>query len=77
MEFCQSCGMPLVNESEISDNKEYCIYCYENGQFKADITVEQMIEACVSHLMNAHKELSEEEARENLKKFLPTLKRWK
>lgn len=77
MKFCQSCGMPLVNESEISDNKEYCIYCYENGQFKADITVEQMIEACVPHLMNAHKELNEEEARENLKKFLPTLKRWK
>ncbi|GAA0115371.1 MULTISPECIES: zinc ribbon domain-containing protein [Clostridium] len=77
MNFCQSCGMPLVNENEVSDNKEYCVYCYSNGKFKADISLDEMIEACVPHLMNAHKDFSEEAARENLKSFLPTLKRWK
>ena len=35
--YCQSCGMPLVNEKEIGTNEdgsrsnEYCIYCFENA----------------------------------------------
>ena len=37
--FCQSCSMPLDNpemsgsEKDGSQNKEYCKYCYQNGEF--------------------------------------------
>jgi len=38
---CQSCGMPLKKSpngggtnADKSINKMYCVYCYENGQFK-------------------------------------------
>ena len=38
-EICQSCGMPMGNESLLgtekdgSKNHEYCTYCYRNGAF--------------------------------------------
>ena len=37
--FCQSCSMPLDKpemlgtEKDGSKNKEYCVYCYQNGAF--------------------------------------------
>lgn len=52
--FCQSCGMPLSKdpqvggrESDGGKSKEYCSFCYQNGQFtEPNLTVEQMIEKC-------------------------------
>lgn len=81
--YCQSCGMPLANEKEMgtnadgSKNNEYCIYCFENGDFKGDMTMDQMIEFCVPHMVNAHPNISEEDARKSMLNFFPTLKRWK
>lgn len=81
--YCQSCGMPLIDEKEFGTNKdesknnEYCIYCFEKGAFKGDMTMEQMIEFCVPHMVKANPHMNEEEAKENLQRFFPTLKRWK
>lgn len=79
---CQSCGMPMdtqelfATEENGSKNEEYCIYCYENGQFKQpDITMEGMIDVCVP-FMKEHG-MSEEQARTILNQQLPSLKRWK
>ena len=79
--FCQSCGMPLTeeqllgNEKDGSKNLEYCIYCYDNGEFKQpDLTLEQMIEICVPHMKEAG--MTEVAARTLLKEHLPRLKRW-
>lgn len=80
--YCQSCGMPLIDEKEFgtnedgSSNRDYCIYCYEKGAFKGDMTMEQMIEFCVPHMVRANPYMSEKEVRSSLKRFLPTLKRW-
>ena len=41
------------------------------------MTMEQMIEFCVPHMVNAHLGTSEEEARKSMQGFFPTLKRWK
>jgi methionyl-tRNA synthetase len=81
--YCQSCGMPLVDEKVMgtnddgSKNNEYCMYCFENGSFKDDMTMGQMIEFCVPHMINAHPNMNEQEARSSLQSFFPTLKRWK
>lgn len=79
---CQSCGMPLNNEELFGSEKdgtkcrEYCAYCYKNGEFtQTDISLGQMTEYCVPFLQAQGME--EEQAREILKKILPTLKRWK
>lgn len=79
--YCQSCGMPLNDEKQFGTEKEdgrntdYCIYCYENGEFKqTDITMEDMIEICVPFMKENG--MSEDKARVLLKQSLPTLKRW-
>ncbi len=51
MKFCQSCGMPLNNHNHGTNadgtpNEDYCIYCYKDGKFTQDLTMEQMIGHC-------------------------------
>jgi len=79
---CQSCGMPLVDESllgteqEGQKSQEYCVYCYEAGEFKQpNLTVTEMIEYCLPYLQQDG--MSEGEAHKMLASFLPSLKRWR
>lgn len=81
--FCQSCGMPLERTEDLgtnadaSRNMEYCLYCYQKGEFTVpDITLEQMIDKC-SHIMSDMKIMDFEEAKKMNSAFLPTLGRWK
>ena len=59
-----------------SQNEDYCKYCFENGAFTSDSTMEEMIEICVPHMVSAHAEMSADKAREMMRGFFPTLKRW-
>ena len=49
MTFCQSCGMPLADpglfgtNADGTPNTEYCLYCYKDGDFTADLTMDEMI----------------------------------
>ena len=70
MHFCQSCAMPMEEE------KDYCEYCYKDGAFTADVTMEQMIEICVPHVLGGKPYNTEEEARAAMQAFFPQLKRW-
>lgn len=81
--FCQSCGMPLGNDIDVygtekdgSQNNDYCRYCYENGSFTANCTMDEMIEFCVPHMVQANTGMTADGAREMMKQFYPTLKRW-
>ena len=75
---CQSCGMPLHQLNEFGTNKEgiriedYCQYCYKNGQFTSNSTMDEMIELCAKYMTD----IPHSEAIEHLSKKLPTLKRW-
>ena len=51
MRFCQSCGMPLINNvlgtnADGSKNEDYCMYCYKDGKFLQECTMDDMIEHC-------------------------------
>jgi hypothetical protein len=81
--YCQSCGMPMGATDEMygtnadgSKSGDYCKYCFENGVFKADCTMEEMIEFCVPHIASADSGMSEDEARKMMQGFFPNLKRW-
>ena len=81
--FCQSCGMPMnMPDAEYganadgSKNEDYCNYCFENGKFTTDCTMDEMIEVCVPHIVTAAG-MSEDAARGMMREFLPTLKRWR
>lgn len=82
--FCQSCGMPMGDTDELfgtnadgSKNEEYCKYCFENGAFTFQGTMEEMAEVCVPHMLAAHPEMTKEQARTGMLEWFPTLKRWK
>ena len=83
MKFCQSCGMPLTGEEVLGTNKDgsknqdYCIYCYKDGAFLADCTMEEMIDSCASICVREGGYPDEETARREMMKFFPQLKRWK
>lgn len=83
--LCQSCGMPLTDEllgtnSDGSKNDEYCIYCYKDGAFTGDFTMEEMAEHCSKFVEEYNKgtgkKLTCSEYKEMLCQFYPTLKRW-
>lgn len=82
--YCQSCAMPMGDTDEMygtnsdgTKNEDYCKYCYVEGKFTSDISMEEMIEFCVPHMVSANAGMNEDEARNRMKVFFPTLKRWK
>lgn len=83
--FCQSCGMPLTEEllgtnADGTKNEEYCIYCYKDGTFTGDFTMEEMAEFCAQFVeeynKNTGQSLSREEYKAMLLQYYPNLKRW-
>ena len=84
--FCQSCGMPLTNEilgtnTDGTLNEDYCIYCYKDGKFAQDMTMEQMIDHCAQFTDEINKQsgqnLTQEQPKDMMRQFFPQLKRWK
>ncbi len=81
--FCQSCGMPMGETDELygleaggSRSTDYCKYCYENGAFTFEGTMDEMIEICVPHMVEGNSGMTEAQARQMMGQFLPSLKRW-
>lgn len=78
--ICQSCAMPLESEevlgknSDGSINYDYCKYCYDDGKFLQDASMEEFIEMCSKFGEQAG--MSNEEMKEYCEKIFPTLKRW-
>ena len=78
--FCQSCGMPMTAEEQFgrnadgSKNGEYCSYT-------EDCAMDEMIDHCLQFLDEFNKDMehpyTREEARAEMEKFFPMLKRWK
>ena len=85
--FCQSCGMPMQSTEQFGTNQDgsasqdYCCYCYKEGAFVQDCTMEGMIEHCAQFLDEFNgacdTQYTKEEAIAEMKKHFPTLKRWK
>lgn len=78
--FCQSCGMPMEGaeygtEADGGKSADYCSYCYKDGKFCADVTMEQMIDFCAAPMAEAAG-MSAEEAKARMAAFFPLLKRW-
>jgi len=79
--ICQSCGMEMHTSdygknADASTNTDYCRYCYPDGAFSKDETMEEMIESCIPYYVGEEFETAEE-ARQYLSRLYRTLKRWK
>lgn len=86
MRFCQSCGMPLTDDvlgtnADGSKNEEYCMYCYKDGKFLQDCTMDGMIEHCAQFIgavnEGLEKPITKEEYIGQMKMYFPHLKRWR
>ena len=86
MKFCQSCGMPLTEDvlgtnADGSKNEDYCMYCYRDGKFLQDCTMEEMIEHCAQFIgavnEGLEKPITKEEYIGQMKMYFPHLKRWR
>jgi len=86
MKFCQSCGMPLTDDvlgtnADGSKNEEYCMYCYRDGKFLQDCTMDEMIEHCAQFVGAVNEGLrhpiTKEEYIGQMKVYFPHLKRWR
>lgn len=75
---CQSCGMPIYQPDLYGTDadgykiEDYCLYCFKNGDFTQDVTMEEMIKLCANYVQTTHR------ARviAQMKIQFPTLKRW-
>lgn len=84
--FCQSCGMPLTEDvlgtnADGSKNEDYCMYCYRDGKFLQDCTMDEMIEHCAQFVgavnEGLEKPITKEEYIGMMKSYFPQLKRWR
>lgn len=79
--ICQSCGMPIFEQEQLGTNKDgslskdYCKYCYKDGEFIDKVSMEEYIEMCSQFGEQAG--MTNEEMRKHCEKLFPTLKRWK
>ena len=80
MKFCQSCAMPMTDEhfgteKDGSKSEDYCSYCYQDGEFTSDISMEEMIDYSAPKAAEATG-MSEEAARKMCEDMFPHLKSW-
>ena len=86
-QFCQSCGMPLTSIDDFgtnadgSTNFDSCKYCYKDGRFLQDCTMDEMIEHCAQFVDEVNKQmpkpLTSEEYKQMMRGFFPMLRRWR
>lgn len=82
MKCCQSCGMPLQEEvlgtkKDGSKHPDYCMYCYKDGEYTWDCTMEEMISFCTEILKKESNGKTEAEIEQEIRAYMPTLQRWK
>ena len=82
LKICQSCGMPMQEEQygtnrDGSKNHTYCCYCYKDGAFAQDCSLEEMIDFCAAFEVEGGRAKTVEEAKAMLGEYFPTLERWR
>ncbi len=73
--------MPIVSDEQLGTEKDgsisrdYCKYCYADGEFIDKVSMEEYIEMCSKFGEQAG--MSNDEMKALCTKLFPTLKRWK
>ena len=80
--YCQSCGMMFTapdqhgHNADGSEAEDFCRWCYEDGAYTYETTMDEMIEDCAPRMAEAMGWTVDESA-SLLGAVLPTLRRWK
>ncbi len=79
--YCQSCGMMFTgpdqhgHEADGTETEDFCRWCYDQGAYTYETTMEEMIEDCAPR-MAEHMGWSVDECASLLGAILPNLRRW-
>lgn len=78
--YCESCGMYLTPDDYGTDasgkkTDHYCKWCYEQGEYTYETTMEAMIEDCAPRLAE-NTGMTLDEAVSLMGAVLPQLERW-
>ena len=79
---CQSFGMPMRDPAQFGTegdgtlSPDYCSYCYGNGTYLHEMSMEDMLSVCADHVDDWDVEITRDEAVAMMREFFPTLKRW-
>lgn len=79
--YCQSCGMPFYQESDHGTESDgtasadFCSWCYREGIFLEDESLEDLIERCAPSMAESC-HITRDEAVSFMGALLPSLKRW-
>lgn len=83
--LCQSCGMPLKNETDLGTEKDgtlsskYCEKCYRDGEWtKSDLNFDEMYEFNLKQFQDSDMKKIEKFFLNKMytKKFMKKLERW-
>lgn len=80
--YCQSCGMMFTapdqhgHEADGTEVEDFCRWCYDDGAYTYETTMEDMIEDCAPRMAEAM-DWTVDESASLLGAVLPSLKRWK
>lgn len=84
IKLCQSCAMPMNapdarygTEKDGTLSRDYCSFCYQNGAFPGNSTMEEMIAFCLPYEKEARPDKTEEELLKEMRQLFPRLKRWR
>jgi len=84
--ICQSCGMPMAKQDEFGTNSDgsksndYCCFCFQDGNFNDGCTTAEQKSDHIARIVGKIKGTSENQLKDEAKKYLPLLKelkRWK
>ena len=84
-QHCQSCYMPMNKpedfgkEADGSPSSDYCVHCYQEGDFTWKPTFEEYVESNIRFWReDGESENAEDDAkaRARIMEVFPTLKRW-
>ena len=71
----------LGTNADGSKSDDYCMYCYRDGAFTGDFTMEEMVEFCAQYVdefnKNTGQNLTRDAYKDVLRGIYPHLKRWK
>lgn len=85
MLICQSCGMDISDDIHKGTNEdkslsqEYCSFCFTDGSFAKNITLEEQVETGLNYspeYISAKTQEEKDKIRKQAKEYLSTLKRW-
>ena len=56
-------------------NEDYCIYCFKDGEFTSDISMDEMMNFCIEKMVEVHPEMDKKQASFMMREVFPKLKR--